>query len=162
MTAPRFLLGANPRLTLMRATALVIAAVVLFGYVLLPVRLQGVSMLPTYHDGAINFANRLAFWRREPGRGDVVAIRMAGPSVLYVKRIVGLPRERIEIVMGVVMVNDQRLAEPAVVYRAQWNVPAFTLGDDEYFVVGDNRAMAMENHDFGRSKRDRIVGKMLF
>ena len=158
----RLLLGSNPRATLLRAAALIVAAVVVFGYVLLPVRLQGISMLPAYSDGTLNFANRLAFWWREPARGDVVAIRMAGPRVMYVKRIVGLPRERLEIAMGVVIVDGDKLAEPTVVYKAPWNLPAFTLGDHEYLVIGDNRAMAMENHDFGRATRDRIVGKMLF
>ena len=158
----RLLLGSNPRATLLRAAALIVVAVVVFGYLLLPVRLQGISMLPTYSDGTLNFANRLAFWWREPARGDVVAIRMAGPRVMYVKRIVGLPRERIEIAMGVVIVDGERLVEPTVVYKAPWNLPAFTLGDHEYLVIGDNRAMAMENHDFGRATRDRIVGKMLF
>ena len=50
--------------------ALVAGATVLFGYVLLPVRLQGISMLPTYDDGRLNFANRLAYWRRDPGRAE--------------------------------------------------------------------------------------------
>ena len=154
--------GSNARLTLLRAAVLVVTAVLVFGYVLLPVRLQGISMLPTYGDGMLNFANRAAFWWREPARGDVVAIRMAGPRVLYVKRIIGLPRERVEIAMGVVIVDGVPLVESTVVYKAPWNLPAFTLGDDEYLVIGDNRVMAMENHDFGRATRDRIVGKMLF
>ena len=156
------LFASNARVTLLRAAVLVVTAAVVFGYVLLPVRLQGISMLPTYRDGMLNFANRAAFLWREPARGDVVAIRMAGPRVLYVKRIVGLPREKVEIAMGVVIVDGMPLVEPTVVYKARWNLPAFTLGDNEYFVVGDNRVMAMENHDFGRATRDRIVGKMLF
>ena len=41
-------------------------------------------------------------------------------------------------------------------------MPAVTLGDDEYFVIGDNRAMTAQNHDFGRASLDRIIGKMLF
>ena len=158
----RLLLGSNARLTLLRAAALTLTAVVVFGYVLLPIRLQGVSMQPTYTDGTLNFANRAAFWWRGPARGDVVAIRMAGPRVMYVKRVIGLPRERVEIVMGVVTINGEPLVEPTVVYKAAWNLPVFTLGDDEYLVIGDNRAMAMENHDFGRATRDRIVGTMLF
>ena len=157
-----FILGRNPRLTLIRASALIVSAIVLFGFVLLPVRLHGISMLPTYDDGALNFANRAAYWWREPARGDAVAIRMAGEHVVYVKRIVGLPRERIAIIAGVVLVNDEPLVEPAVVYRAPWNVPAFTLGDGEYFLIGDNRAMAAQNHDFGTTTRARVVGKMLF
>lgn len=156
------LLGPHPRATLIRCAALIVTAVIVFGYVLLPVRLQGISMLPTYHEGAINFANRLVYFWREPARGDVVAIRMAGLSVLYVKRIVGLPGERIEIAVGVVTVNGVPLVEPTVVYKAPWNLPAVTLGEHEYFVIGDNRGMAIENHDFGRASRDRIVGKMLF
>ena len=158
----RLILGSNPRVTLLRTAVLVVTAVFVFGYLLLPVRLQGISMLPTYGDGMLNFANRAAFWWCEPARGDVVAIRMAGPRVLYVKRIVGLPRERVEIAMGVVIVDGVPLVEPTVVYKAPWNLPAFTLGSDEYLVIGDNRVMAMENHDFGRAARDRIVGKMLF
>ena len=155
------LFGRNPRATLLRSAALVILSVILFGFILLPVRLHGISMLPTYNDGALNFANRLGFLRRRPARGDVVALRMAGPSVLYVKRIVGLPHETVEIINGVVLINGQPLTEPDVVYRAPWNLPLITLGD-EYFVIGDNRAMAMQNHDFGRTTRDRIVGRMLF
>ena len=157
-----FILGRNPRLTLIRASALIVSAIVLFGFVLLPVRLHGISMLPTYNDGRLNFANRAAYWWREPARGDAVAIRMAGEHVVYVKRIVGLPRERIAIIAGVVLVNDEPLVEPAVVYKAPWNVPAFTLGDGEYFLIGDNRAMAAQNHDFGTTTRARVVGKMLF
>lgn len=157
-----FILGRNPRLTLIRASALIVSAIVLFGFVLLPVRLHGISMLPTYEDGALNFANRAAYWWREPARGDAVAIRMAGEHVVYVKRIVGLPRERIAIIAGVVLVNDEPLVEPAVVYKAPWNVPAFTLGNGDYFLIGDNRAMAAQNHDFGTTTRARVVGKMLF
>ena len=171
-----FILGRNPRLTLIRASALIVSAIVLFGFVLLPVRLHGISMLPTYIDGELNFANRAAYWWRQPARGDAVAIRMAGEHVVYVKRIVGLPREHIAIIAGVVLVNDeplvepddalvgggQPLVEPAVVYKAPWDVPAFTLGDGEYFLIGDNRAMAAQNHDFGTTTRARVVGKMLF
>ena len=157
-----FILGRNPRLTLFRAAALIVSAIVLFGFVLLPVRLHGISMLPTYNDGELNFANRAAYWWRAPARGDAVAIRMAGEHVVYVKRIVGLPRERIAIIAGVVLVNDEPLVEPTVVYKAPWDVPAFTLGDGEYFVIGDNRAMAAQNHDFGRTTRARVVGRMLF
>lgn len=155
-------IGRNPRRTIVRAATLVAAAYITFAYLLLPVRLQGISMEPTYRDGQINFANRTAYFRHEPARGDVVAIRMAGPNVVYVKRVVGLPGERLEIAMGVVVVNGQPLVEPTVVNKAPWNMPAVTLGPREYFVIGDNRGMRMENHDFGRADRDRIIGKMLF
>jgi signal peptidase I len=158
----QLVLGQNVRAALVRAVLLIAVAIFLFGYVLIPVRLSGISMLPTYHDGGINFANRLAYMARNPARGDVIAIRMAGPSVVYVKRIVGLPGERVQIAMGVVLVNGEPLKEPAVTYRAAWNLPVFTVGPEEYFVIGDNRAMAIEGHDLGRARRDRLVGKLLF
>ena len=155
--------GPNPRRTAVRAAVLVAAAIVVFGVILLPVRLSGISMEPTYTDGTLNFANRLAYaGPRRPTRGDVVAIRMAGPNVLYVKRIVGLPGERVEIETGTVLIDGRPLPEPTVVHKAPWTVPAVTLGHQEYFVIGDNRGMSVENHDFGRATLDRIVGKLLF
>jgi signal peptidase I len=150
------------RRALVRVAALIATAALVFGLVLIPVRLEGISMLPTYESGAINFVNRLAYLRSAPSRGDVVGIRMAGLRVLYVKRIVGLPGERVEIVVGVVMINGEPLVEPTVALRAPWNLAAFTLGKDEYLVIGDNRSMAIENHDFGRVERRRILGRLLF
>src|SRR5262245_5811151 len=155
-------LGANPRATLMRIAVMVVGAFVMFGLVLQPVRLQGISMLPTYADGGINFANRFAYVLHPPQRFDIVAIRMAGPSVLYVKRVIGLPGERIAIVDGTVTINDVTLNEPTVIYRTPWNMEPMTLAADEFFVVGDNRSMRMDEHDFGRATRNRIIGKLLY
>lgn len=162
MRVPRSIIGRNPRATLIRALALIGIAIIVFGWILVPLRLSGISMLPTYGDGAMNFANRAAYWIREPARGDVVAIRMAGPSTVYVKRIVGMPGERIAIVRGTVIINGEPLVEPTVVRRAPWSLAPLTVGTDEFFVVGDNRSMPIENHDLGRVTRDRIVGKLLF
>lgn len=156
------IIGRNPRATLLRIAVLIAFSLIVFGWVLVPLRLSGISMLPTYRDGAFNFANRAAYWLREPARGDVVAIRMAGPHAVYVKRIVGMPGERIEIVAGTIAVNDGVLIEPEVVRRAPWNLPPVTLAPGEFFVVGDNRSMKIENHDLGRVSRRRIVGKLLF
>jgi hypothetical protein len=72
------LIGRNPRATLLRIAILVSVSLLVFGWILVPLRLAGISMLPTYRDGAFNFANRAAYWIGEPARGDVVAIRMAG------------------------------------------------------------------------------------
>jgi signal peptidase I len=154
--------GRNPRVTLLRVAILICLAIVVFGWILVPLRLSGISMLPTYQDGTFNFANRAAYWTREPARGDVVAIRMAGPNAFYVKRIVGMPGERVEIVAGTVRVNEEVLIEPTVVRRARWSMEPLDLAPGEFFVVGDNRSMKIENHDLGRVSRRRIVGKLLF
>jgi signal peptidase I len=156
------LVGRNPRATLLRIVIIISFAVIVFGWILVPLRLSGISMLPTYQDGALNFANRAAYWVREPARGDVVAIRLAGPHAFYVKRVIGMPGERVEIVAGAVRVNEEVLVEPTVVRRAAWNMAPVDLAAGEFFVVGDNRSMKIEHHDLGRVSRRRIVGKLLF
>ena len=75
----------------MRAAALIVSAYVLFGYALIPVRGERPSMQPTLRDGQLVLVNRLAYWRSEPTRGDIVALSLAGRRVLYIKRIVGMP-----------------------------------------------------------------------
>jgi signal peptidase I len=141
---------------------LAVISFVLFRWVLIPIRTEGVSMLPTYRSGTLNLVNRLSYFNTTPSRGDVVAIRLAGPSVVYVKRIVGLPGERVAVVEGQVHIDGESLLEPYVRHRRAWNVPEMTLGPGEYFVVGDNRSMAVGDHDFGRVDADRILGRVLF
>lgn len=157
------LFGRHPKRTLIRAAILVVASFVVFRWVLIPIRAQGVSMQPTYEPATFHLVSRLAFVRREPGRGEVVAIRLAGRGVMYVKRIVGLPGERVRISNGQVFVNDAPLEEPYVKNRnARWSLPEAALGADEYFVVGDNRGMPIEQHELGKTTRGRIVGAVVF
>ena len=86
----------------------------MFRWVLMPIRAEGISMQPTYRSGSLNLVNRLAFASSKPSRGDVVAIRLAGPHVLYVKRIVALPGERFSMSQGQAYVNGAPLSEPYV------------------------------------------------
>jgi signal peptidase I len=96
-------IGRRPKRTLVRLGLLIalggIAALIL-NFVLLPVRITGPSMEPTYDNGQINFINRLAYLRHEPQRGDVVGIRLSGDRTMYVKRIVGMPGETIHFSHG--------------------------------------------------------------
>ena len=125
-------------------------------------RAEGISMLPTYQSGSLNLVNRLAYLNQKPSRGDVVAIKLAGPHVLYVKRIIALPGERISLTEGQVYVNGAPLIEPYVRNRMPWDVPEVTLTPREYFVIGDNRGMRAVDHDFGRVDVSRIVGRVVF
>src|SRR5580692_7947202 len=103
--------GRNPKTTLIRAAVLAVTCVVFFKSVLLPVRVQGISMTPTYADHSIHFVNRLAYLIHEPRRGDVVGIRLtppngwSAPHIMYFKRIIGLPGEAISFVGGHVLVD---------------------------------------------------------
>lgn len=158
----RLVVGRHPRRTLVRAAALAVTAFVVFKFVLLPVRISGESMAPTYRDGQINCLNRLAYRWHPPRRGDVVGVMTSGPHNLFLKRIVGLPGETIAIHQGVVLINGRPLAEPYVQAREPWEVPARELGPGEYFVIGDNRGMAQEAHTFGVARAHQIAGKVLW
>ena len=81
---------------------------------------------------------------------------------MYVKRIIGLPGERVRISSGVVYINDQPLDEPYAAKGPVWDLPEAVLKSSEYFVIGDNRRMRIENHDLGIASWDRIAGKVLF
>jgi signal peptidase I len=159
--------GRHPKTTLIRAAILAVVCVAVFKLVLLPVRVEGISMSPTYSDHSINFVNRLPFLWHEPRRGDVVGIRLtppdgwSAPHIMYLKRIIGLPGEAISFVDGRVLVNGRILDEPYEKKPCDWNAAPVTLGPDEYFVVGDNRSMPKELHTFGKAERNRIVGKAL-
>lgn len=146
----------------MRVLALAAVAFITFTWLLTPVRTEGISMEPTYRSDSLKLVNRLSYTLSQPGRGDVVAIRLAGPSVVYVKRIVGLPGERVSFVGGVLHVNGAPMSEPYVIHRAPWNVPEVTLGPNKYYAVGDNRGMQASSHSFGPVDRVRILGRVLF
>jgi signal peptidase I len=159
----RVVFGENPRRTLTRIAVLAGISFVTFRWILVPIRTEGSSMLPTYQPDKLNLVNRLAYRAGDrPMRNDVVAIQMAGPHVLYVKRVIGLPNERVSVIDGIVNINGTPLNEPYVKYRRPWTVEEVTLGPTEYFVIGDNRGMAAGDHDFGRAELKRILGKVVF
>jgi signal peptidase I len=158
----RIVFGRNPRRTAVRVLVLASISFITFRWVLIPMRAEGISMLPTYRSGSLNLVNRLAYLNQKPSRGDIVAIKLAGPHVLYVKRIIALPGERISVTEGQVYVNGVPLIEPYVRNRNPWDVPEVTLTSREYFVIGDNRGMRSTDHDFGRVDVSRIVGRIVF
>jgi signal peptidase I len=158
----RMVYGRNIRTTLVRASISAVILVVLFKLVLLPVRITGMSMLPTYRNGTINFVNRAAFWFREPRRGDVVGYALTGEHAMYFKRVIAVPGETIEIRDGVVRIDGNVLDEPYLVYRAPWREKPVTLATNEYFLIGDNRGMDQQSHEHGRGLRSHIVGKALW
>ncbi len=157
------IIGRNPKLTFIRIAVLVATCLIVFKFILLPIRVDGPSMLPTYRESSVNFVNCLAYQNHEPRRGDVVAVRYSGRSIMLMKRIVALPGETIEFVGGRILIDGRFLNEPYLKYDCDWDAkpdPA-RLRDDEYYVVGDNRSMPFEDHKQGAARRERIVGKIL-
>jgi signal peptidase I len=160
----RFVFGKNPTWTVVRILFVVLVTLILFKFVLVPIRVTGDSMYPTYRNGQIKFVNKLAYRNKDPQHGDVVAVAYAGKEVLLLKRIIAIPGETVEVKAGDVYINGEPLAEPYAKgkIRADDNKnygyhPPVTLGRDEYLILGDNRDLSEGyfNH------RGDIIGKVL-
>jgi len=158
-------IGRRPKRTMVRLAVLIGLALCLFlifSFVLMPIRINGPSMMPTYQNGQINFINRLAYLNHEPQRGDVVGVRLSGPHLMFVKRIVALPGETISFSGGCVCIDGKPLDEPYLKFPStDWEAPPKRLGPQEYYVVGDNRSMPFEDHQKGATERRRILGKIV-
>ena len=162
MTFRELLIGKSLGRTLIRGLLLAVLLVVGSKFLLVPVRAQGISMLPTYEEGQFIFVNRLAYRFSPVKRGDVVAIRLKGGNSVLVKRIIALPGETVGITNGQVVVNGFPLEEPYRRYYMPWNMRAETVGADEVFVIGDNRSMMQDAHDFGFARQAAILGRAIY
>ncbi len=149
------------RFFIIRLTLIAVVAVVFFGYICVPAFVVGESMEPTYGSRGFNFCWRPAYWFGGPERGDVAVIRYAGKK-LYLKRIIGLPGDRIAFEDGKLMLNGTPLEEPCVRKPCDWELAERTVPEDRVYVVGDNRSMPIELHEFGAVRLDRLYGKPLW
>ena len=151
--------GRNPLVTFIRLILTVSIILIVTKTILLPIRVTGHSMEPTYRDGRFNMLNLLAYQRSEPKRGDVVGIRRTGHRMIVLKRILGLPGERVLLRGGVVRINGVPLEEP---YARGHSIPSMKreieLGPTQYFAVGDNRDVTA----YSDIERSEILGKILF
>jgi len=122
-------------------------------------RIEGYSMLPTLKEGEMVIINKLSYYLSDPQRGDIIVLHFPNDrSRDFIKRIIGLPGDHIEVADGVVTVNGNALEEPyinaAPSYSGSWTVP-----DDQYFVLGDNRNNSSDSHNWSFLPGDDIVGK---
>lgn len=138
------------------ALVLSFAAFAFFHWVMWPVHISGESMVPTYSDGQPTFINKLAYVTRPPQRGDVVGVQTSGECLL--KRVIGLPGEKIEFKRGTVVVNGRPLDEPYIVRPLLWWLPPVQLGPDDYWVMGDNRTASV----LGAVSKQAIIGKAVY
>jgi len=120
---------------------------------------EGNSMEPTLHTGQRLLINRLAVSGfGEPQRGDIVVFHSWGDDKDYIKRVVGIPGEEVAIHDEKVFVDGQALDEPYLDQVTNEHVGPVELGDDEYYVLGDNRGNSADSRYYGPLPRDRIVG----
>jgi signal peptidase I len=142
-------------------------------------RIDGISMEPNFHDGQFLFVNRFAYcpgihlditpldvhydrswclW--EPKRGDVIVFHYPkDPSRDFIKRVIGLPGETVEIRQGKVFINGNQLPEPFGPNPGSYNAPPVIVAPDEIYVMGDNRNNSSDSHQWGPLPERYIVGK---
>jgi signal peptidase I len=125
-------------------------------------RVVGTSMEPNLHTGEYLIVDKISYHLSAPQRGDVIVFE---PPVSaegdYVKRVIGLPGELVEVQNGLVLINGKPITEPYVVRPASYSMDARRVGPDELFVLGDNRNMSSDSHSWGMLPMDKVVGKAL-
>ena len=141
------------------AVALVCALLRLFVFHL--VRIEGVSMQDTLNSGEIALVTSFDYrFGARPARGDVVECRFPGRVDTYVKRVIGLPGETVELRDGKTYIDGAALTEPYV-----FSIPedySIALGADEYLVLGDNRSESYDSRatDMGPIGKEDILGRV--
>lgn len=124
---------------------------------------QSISMEPTLHEGQYLIVSKFAYWLRPPQRGDIVVLDPPDQRSMipYIKRVIGLPGERVEIRNGRVWIDGVALNEPYVSGPTLYE-RTFDLKNDEYLVLGDNRNNSSDSHVWGTLPEENLIGKTIF
>lgn len=154
-----------------------ILEIVLILSFLLPIRIflfepffvKGSSMEPNYYSFDYLIVDKISYHFTDPQRGDVVVFHPPFDNkVYYIKRIIGLPGERVVIKDSKIFIyspenpQGKELKEPYLQEHYTSGSKDITLGKDEYFVLGDNREISSDSRSWGPVKRERIIGKVIF
>lgn len=128
-------------------------------------KVEGKSMEPNFSQDQYMLVNKLSYIISSPERGDVVILKFPGDpdKMKYIKRIIGLPGEKVTIKNGKVFINDEQLFEVYISQEIK-TIPNMEtqLGTDEYFVVGDNRPNSSDSRVWGSAPKKFLIGKAIF
>jgi len=163
LTAPRILPVLSVWLRDLIISLAISAFIIIFLYQ--PVKVEGTSMMPSLDDQERIFVNKFVYHLEPIGRGDIVVFRYPrDPSKSFIKRVIGLAGDRIQIDDGRVFVNGKLLEEDYVPskYDDQRSYPELVVPPNSYFVLGDHRTMSNDSRDFGPVEARFIYGKAVF
>jgi signal peptidase I len=140
--------------------------VMLYLFIISPQEINGQSMDPFFHNGEYILTNKVIYKFRDPQRGDIVIFKSPkNKEIDYIKRIIGLPGERVKLHENVFYVNDQAVEEPYIPTDTPIYGGSFLQEDMEivvpegkYFVVGDNRPHSADSREFGPISKEDFIG----
>ena len=121
------------------------------------------SMEPNFEQGDCIMVNKVSYGSSQPQRGEVIVFNPPFYSPHpYIKRVIGLPGDIVEIKNGKVSINGTPLQEEYIMAPSNEPMPAIQVPDDQYFVLGDNRNSSNDSHNGWMVPRDNIIGKAWF
>ncbi len=141
-------------------------------FLIQPFYVKGASMEPNFHDHEYLIIDELTYRFEAPERGQVIVFRYPrNPQEYFIKRIIGLPGEQVQIKDGQVIIfneahpegfaiNEKYLSGELITFDS--SETKVTVGPDEYFVLGDNRSASKDSRSFGPVSKSFITGKVLF
>lgn len=143
---------------------------VVTNYVVTPVQVKGSSMYPTLEDGSLGFSDIIGYRMTGIKRFDVVVVYLEEKNEYLVKRVVGLPGETVSYKDGQLYIDGEAVDEPFFDedYKDSYgstfmsDVDPITLGDDEYYCLGDNRPHSSDSRYYGPFKKEDIRSKGIF
>jgi signal peptidase I len=140
-------------------------------YLIQPFIVRGDSMYPTFENREYLIVDEISYRFNQPKRGDVVVFRYKhDPKQFFIKRVIGLPGEKVEIAGGKIKIYNEKnpngimVDESVYLSSSVLTLPDTTVvvEDGEYFVLGDNRDRSKDSRSFGAIKKESIVGKTWF
>ncbi len=136
---------------------IIVVVVLIRSFIITPVRVEGSSMYKTLDDGNILLLYKLANIERY----DVVVLNEEYDDEIIIKRVIGMPGETIQIKNGKIYINEEEI-DDSYAYGETSDYDKTVLGDDEYFLLGDNRIVSKDSRYFGPIKEENIMGEAIF
>lgn len=136
---------------------IILFKIFIFNFILV----KGDSMNPKYKNNDFMFLNKIIYSFKPIRRGEVIVLKYKNNDLI--KRIIGLPNDKIKVENGKLYINNKEYYENYInSYTASYDFDEITLKDNEYFVMGDNRYNSYDSRNFGTITKNNIIGRVEF